>query len=74
MFINLLYILKIPIFPAAGTQHLKPRNLVVNERLSNVVLTWDKPLCSGDINSYIFVLLGGKTSYDKAIKVGITGV
>ncbi|XP_076057668.1 uncharacterized protein LOC143035060 isoform X2 [Oratosquilla oratoria] len=50
------------------TDHLKPKNLRVSERLANVVLQWDRPDCSGDIYNYIFVLLGGTVSYDTEMK------
>ncbi|XP_050731299.1 uncharacterized protein LOC127005928 isoform X2 [Eriocheir sinensis] len=53
---------------ADSTEHLKPRKLSVNERLSNVVLQWNQPACKGDISSYILVLLGGSVSYDTEMK------
>ncbi|XP_064077820.1 uncharacterized protein LOC135195514 isoform X2 [Macrobrachium nipponense] len=51
-----------------STDHLKPRQLAVNERLSNVAVEWQRPACNGDISSYILVLLGGTTSYDTEMK------
>lgn len=53
---------------ADSMDHVKPNQLSVNERLSNVVLTWTRPPCAGEISNYIFVLLGGTTSYDREIK------
>ncbi|XP_071545733.1 uncharacterized protein [Panulirus ornatus] len=53
---------------ADSTEHLKPRDLSVAERLSNVVLQWKRPACKGDISSYILVLLGGTVSYDTEMK------
>lgn len=43
----------------------------MNERLSNVVLQWNRPACKGDISSYILVLLGGSVSYDTEMKVRV---
>lgn len=51
-----------------STEHLKPRELTVNERLSNVIIDWKRPSCTGDISSYILVLLGGQVSYDTEMK------
>ncbi|RXG70618.1 hypothetical protein Avbf_08104, partial [Armadillidium vulgare] len=53
---------------ADSTDHVKPRNLAVNEHLSNVLLTWDRPDCEGPVNNYIFVLLGAVESFDAEIK------
>ncbi|XP_018023299.2 uncharacterized protein LOC108679210 [Hyalella azteca] len=53
---------------ADSTDHLKPRGLQVTERLANVELVWKRPRCDGDVSTYIFVLLGGSTSYDTEIK------
>ncbi|KAK3864135.1 hypothetical protein Pcinc_030154 [Petrolisthes cinctipes] len=55
---------------ADSTEHLKPRSLVVSERLSNVVLQWQRPACSGDVSTYILVLLGStvSVSYDTEMK------
>ncbi|KAK4289973.1 hypothetical protein Pmani_037091 [Petrolisthes manimaculis] len=55
---------------ADNTEHLKPRSLVVSERLSNVVLQWQRPACSGDVSTYILVLLGStvSVSYDTEMK------
>ncbi|KAG7173921.1 putative Lectin C-type domain-containing protein 9 [Homarus americanus] len=53
---------------ADSTEHLKPRQLTVNERVSNVVLQWRRPACSGEISSYILVLLGGTVSYDTEMR------
>ena len=57
-------------FSADSTAHLKPRDMTVQERLSNVELTWMRPRCEGEVANYIFVLLGGTTSFDTEIKVG----
>lgn len=51
-----------------STEHLKPSKLTVNERLSNVVIEWKRPACTGDISSYILVLLGGTVAYDTEMK------
>ncbi|KAF2365798.1 C-type lectin-like [Trinorchestia longiramus] len=51
-----------------STDHLKPRGLQVAERLANVELVWKRPQCTGEVENYIFVLLGGSTSYDTEIK------
>jgi len=53
---------------ADSTEHLKPRNLNVQERLSNVVIEWTRPSCDGDFSTYILVLLGGTVSYDTEMK------
>ncbi|KAK7083936.1 hypothetical protein SK128_008908, partial [Halocaridina rubra] len=51
-----------------STDHLKPRELVVSERLSDVQIDWQRPSCAGEISSYILVLLGGSVSYDTEMK------
>nr|XP_027226192.1 uncharacterized protein LOC113818215 [Penaeus vannamei] len=53
---------------ADSTEHLKPRNLKVQERLANVVIEWERPSCSGEFSNYILVLLGGSASYDTEMK------
>jgi len=40
----------------------------VSELVSWIRITWDRPECEGDLNSYIMVILGGTTSYDTEIK------
>ncbi|XP_063585751.1 uncharacterized protein LOC134763117 [Penaeus indicus] len=53
---------------ADSTEHLKPRDLKVQERLANVVIEWERPSCSGEFSNYILVLLGGSASYDTEMK------
>ena len=41
------------------------------EYVSSVEISWKRPACMGDVDNYIFVLLGGQASFDKEIKVRI---
>jgi len=51
-----------------GTDHQKVGNMKVQEYVSSVEISWERPMCQGEIKNYIFVLLGGTTSFDTEIK------